>query len=200
MTLSAAERHLTENCAVMSMLVARHGRCVLLDQAFDPFRTLAGSIIGQQLSVKAADTIERRVLAAIGGELQPKAILSVEAEALRACGLSNAKVKYLRALSEKMAAGQLDFVALAAEPDEEAVMKTLTALPGVGKWTAEMFLIFGLQRPDVASHGDAGLQRAVRLLFGQDKTLADVSEPWRPYRSIASWYLWRHLDAAPIDG
>jgi DNA-3-methyladenine glycosylase II len=199
MTLGPAERHLVDNCAVMAALVERHGRCVLLDRVFDPFRTLAGSIIGQQLSVKAADTIERRVLAAIGGALEPGAILAVEPEALRACGLSNAKVRYLRALSEKTIAGEMDFVALATEPDEQAVMKTLTALPGVGAWTAEMFLIFGLQRPDVASHGDAGLQRAVRLLFGPDKTLADVSEPWRPYRSIASWYLWRHLDAAPID-
>jgi DNA-3-methyladenine glycosylase II len=198
MTLANAEDHLSEHCSIMAGLVARHGPCKLVDVTYQPFQTLAASIIGQQLSVKAADTIEKRILALIGGGLEPELILAADPDAMRACGVSNAKVKYLRALSERTLSGDLDFDAMTVEPDEEAVVKALTALPGVGKWTAEMFLIFGLKRPDVASHGDAGLQRAVRLLFGADKTLADVSEPWRPFRSVASWYLWRHLDAAPI--
>jgi len=79
------------------------------------------------------------------------------------------------------------------------VIKALTELPGIGKWTAEMFLIFGLKRPDVLSLGDVGLQRAVRLLFGEGETLETVGDRWQPYRSVASWYLWRHLDAAPLD-
>jgi DNA-3-methyladenine glycosylase II len=135
----------------------------------------------------------------IGGSWNADAILAVEPERLRECGISNAKVKYIRALAERVSAGTMDFDAMAAEPDNEVLIKELVTLPGIGRWTAEMFLIFGLKRPDVLSQGDVGLQRAVRLLYGEDKTLADIGERWAPYRSIASWYLWQHLDATPID-
>jgi DNA-3-methyladenine glycosylase II len=182
----------------MAALVQRHGPCTIAELNYTPFETLAGSIIGQQLSVKAADTIQKRVLA-LTGAMTPQAILSVDPEALRACGLSNAKVKYIRALAEKVAAGEMDFDAMSVEPDNDVVIGQLVALPGIGKWTAEMFLVFGLKRPDVLSLGDVGLQRAVRLLFGDTETLAGVGDRWSPYRSVASWYLWRHLDAAPID-
>ncbi|MBL0375121.1 DNA-3-methyladenine glycosylase 2 family protein [Rhizobium sp. KVB221] len=194
-----AGRHLTASCAIMAELVARHGRCTLMDRDYQPFETLAASIIGQQLSVKAADTIERRVLEAIGGSWSPGGILAAEPERLRTCGISNAKVKYIRALAERVAAGAMDFDAMTAEPDNEVVINQLVTLPGIGIWTAEMFLIFGLKRPDVLSLGDAGLQRAVRQLYGEDQTMADIGERWRPYRSFASWYLWRHLDAAPLE-
>jgi DNA-3-methyladenine glycosylase II len=195
-----AEVFLSDACPVMAGLVSRHGPCVLSERQFTPFETLAGSIIAQQLSVKAADTIEKRVLTLIGSEtLKPAAILSVSPEDLRACGLSNAKAKYIRALAEKTEAGELDFEAMVTEPDNEVVVKALTVLPGIGRWTAEMFLIFGLKRPDVLALGDVGLQRAARLLYGENKTLAEVGEIWRPHRSTASWYLWRHLDAAPIE-
>jgi DNA-3-methyladenine glycosylase II len=194
----AASRHLSENCPVMAELVVRHGPCTMMERKYQPFETLAASIIGQQLSVKAADTIERRVLGIIGGSLTPAGILSVEPEALRGCGLSNAKVRYIRTLAERVAAGGMDFEAMAAEPDDEVVIKALVELPGVGRWTAEMFLIFGLKRPDVLSLGDVGLQRAARLLYGESETLETVGRRWQPYRSIASWYLWQSLDAAPI--
>jgi DNA-3-methyladenine glycosylase II len=192
------EQHLAANCPVMAELVVRYGPCALPDKTYQPFETLAASIIGQQLSVKAADTIEKRVLAVIGGGLTPERILAVEPEALRACGLSNAKVKYIRVLAECVASGTMDFDAMAAEPDDEVVIKQLVDLPGIGRWTAEMFLIFGLKRPDVLSLGDVGLQRAARILFGETETLASVGARWQPYRSFASWYLWQSLDAAPI--
>ncbi|MDO6965096.1 DNA-3-methyladenine glycosylase family protein [Rhizobium alvei] len=194
--VEAAGRHLSQACPVMADLVERHGPCRLSDGAYRPFQTLAGSIISQQLSVKAADTIEARVLAVIG-EMAPDAILAVEPDALRACGLSGAKVKYLRALSERSLSGEIDFALLTQVSEEEAV-KMLVALPGIGPWTAEMFLIFGLQRPDVLSIGDAGLQRASRQLY--DAPLEAIADRFRPFRSVASWYLWRHLDATPITG
>jgi DNA-3-methyladenine glycosylase II len=179
----------------MAELVVRHGPCQIAALDYKPFETLAGSIISQQLSVKAADTIEKRVLAIINA-MTPEGVLSVTPEELRACGLSGAKVKYMRALAERVAAGEMDFDALVAEPDDELVIKELVSLPGIGRWTAEMFLIFGLKRPNVLAIGDAGLQRASRMLY--DKPLQDVGEIWQPYRSFASWYLWRHLDATPM--
>jgi DNA-3-methyladenine glycosylase II len=194
-----AGRHLSANCPIMAELVVRYGPCPLPDKNYTPFETLAASIIGQQLSVKAADTIEKHVLDVIGGGLAPERVLAVEPEALRACGLSNAKVKYVRVLAERVAGGLLDFDAMAAEPDNEAVIRQLVELPGVGRWTAEMFLIFGLKRPDVLSLGDVGLQRAARLLYGEDRTLEEVGSVWQPYRSIASWYLWQSLDATPME-
>lgn len=193
-----AGRHLSASCPVMAELVVRYGPCPLPDKNYTPFETLAASIIGQQLSVKAADTIEKRVLTAIGGGLTPERILAVEPEALRTCGLSNAKIRYIGILAERVAGGLMDFGAMAAEPDNEVVIGQLVDLPGVGRWTAEMFLIFGLKRPDVLSLGDVGLQRAARLLFGEDESLEAIGTRWQPYRSIASWYLWQSLDAAPI--
>lgn len=183
----------------MAELVLRYGRCLLQDKTYTPFETLAASIIGQQLSVKAAATIENRVLALIGGALTPEGIIAAAPEALRACGLSNAKVKYVRALAERVAAGTMDFAVMSVEPDNEVVITELVQLPGIGRWTAEMFLIFGLKRLDVLSLGDVGLQRAVRLHFGETETLASISPRWQPYRSIASWYLWQSLDVAPIS-
>lgn len=192
------EEHLSASCPVMAELVARHGSCRLAEREISPFESLAGSIIGQQLSAKATLTIEGRVLTLIGGAFTPEAVLAAEPEALRGCGLSNAKVRYIRALAEKVAAGEMDFAAMTVEPDNDVVIRQLTALPGIGQWTAEMFLIFCLKRPDVLSLGDVGLQRAVRLLYGENETLQSVAPRWAPYRSIASWYLWQHLDAAPL--
>ena len=190
-----AARHLTEACDIMAGLVSRIGPCTLPALDHPPFGTLASSIIGQQLSIKAAQTIEARVLA-LTGRLEPASILAVEVDGLRACGLSAAKVRYLWALSEAVAAGRLDFEALATMEETDAV-KALVALPGIGPWTAEMFLIFGLKRPDVLSVGDAGLQRASRDLYG--KPLEEIADRFRPYRSVASWYLWRHLDVVPVE-
>jgi DNA-3-methyladenine glycosylase II len=194
-TIGAAEQHLSQSCAVMARLVLAHGRCPIIERDFSPFQTLAGSIISQQLSSKAADTIKRRVLEVVPS-FTPDGCLSVSFDALRGAGLSTRKTRYIIELSHRVHDGRLDFDALARQPDED-VITALAALPGIGRWTAEMFLIFGLKRPNVLALGDAGLQRAARLLYGEDAELETVGRAWQPYCSVASWYLWRHLDAAP---
>lgn len=192
-TMRAAEKHLSQSCDVMARLVTVHGPCPIAAREFLPFQTLATSIISQQLSAKAADTIERRVLSIVSS-FTPDGFLTVPLEALRGAGLSSAKARYIIELSQRVNNGQLDFGALLEQADDD-VIAALVELPGIGRWTAEMFLIFGLRRPDVLALGDAGLQRAARLLYGEDADLESVGQSWRPYCSMASWYLWRHLDA-----
>jgi len=187
-----AEDHLRSRDEVMERLVTRHGPCDIPDRKFRPFQTLAKSVISQQLSVKAAATIEGRVRQAIGGAMGPKRFLAVDLEILRSAGLSRAKARCLIELSRRVSSGQLDFVSLQHLAEDEAI-SALTELPGIGPWTAEMFLIFGLKRPNVLSLADAGLQRAVRMLYGTSD-IESVGDRWQPYRSVASWFLWRHLD------
>ena len=123
----------------------------------------------------------------------PAGFLAVPTEALRAAGLSSAKARYILELAQRVSDGRLNLEAMQEAPDAD-VIAALVELPGIGQWTAEMFLIFGLSRPDVLSLGDAGLQRAVRLLFGDEAKLEHMGQSWRPFCSVASWYLWRHLD------
>ncbi|MFT0548807.1 DNA-3-methyladenine glycosylase family protein [Allopusillimonas ginsengisoli] len=187
-----AELHLRSSCKVMAHLVKRHGPCGILRRRNTAFQTLAFSIISQQLSARAAATIKKRVIALSPG-FTPAGILSLSPESLRAAGLSSAKVRYITELAQRLQDGRLNFRQLRRQDDED-VIAVLTNLPGVGRWTAEMFLIFSLKRPDVLALGDVGLQRAVRRLYGEMATLETVSDSWRPYRSVASWYLWRSLD------
>ena len=168
-----------------------------LERRHDPFVSLARAIVGQQLSTAAAKTIWERVVAR-AMVLTPEAILSADRAALRACGLSERKTDYLRTLARGFADGDVDPAAWQAM-DDEAVIEDLTRLPGIGRWTAEMFLIFHLLRPDVLPLGDVGVQRALRLHYGNGaalgpRKLARVTNPWRPWRSVATWYLWRSLD------
>lgn len=187
-----AERHLRQSCPVMARLIVEHGSCPLADREFRPFQTLANSIISQQLSAKAADTIERRVQAIVP-DFTPAGFLAAPPEALRTAGLSSAKARYILELAQRVTDGRLNLEAMQEAPDAD-VIAALVDLPGIGQWTAEMFLIFGLSRPDVLSLGDAGLQRAVRRLFGEEAKLQEVGRVWRPFSSVASWYLWRVLD------
>ena len=191
--LREAEVHLRQAGPIMADLIEQHGPCSLAERPFEPFHTLASSIISQQLSAKAADTIERRVGQLVPSPFLPADMLRVSAEQLRAAGLSSRKVGYIHELAGRIINGRLSFKALASA-DDESVIAALVELPGIGQWTAEMFLIFGLRRPDVLSLADAGLQRAARLLFGDDTKLENVGKPWRPFCSVASWYLWRTLD------
>ncbi|MDR1828000.1 MAG: DNA-3-methyladenine glycosylase 2 family protein [Methylobacteriaceae bacterium] len=191
--VAAAERHLADACPVMRRLVAAHGHCTLAARNREPFHTLCNSIISQQLSSKAAESIHRRVGALVGG-FTPAAFLAVGGETLRSAGLSAAKARTLCALARAVSDGDVRFEALHRLPDAEVTAR-LVALQGIGPWTAQMFLIFGLKRADVLSPGDAGLCRAVRRLFGDGVSLEQAAGPWRPYRSVASWYLWRSLDA-----
>lgn len=188
-----AEQHLRKADRVMAKLVRKHGPCKLGGRAFRPFHALTTAIISQQLSVKAAETIALRVAVHAPRPFEPDSLLKVAPEALRAAGLSGAKTKYIHGLARLVEEGNLDFLQIRKLHDEAAIA-ALTAVPGIGRWTAEMFLIFTLKRPDVLSLGDAGLSRAVRLLYGEDADMERVAERWRPFRSVASWYLWQHLD------
>ncbi len=171
-------------------------RCELHRGRADLFDSLARSIISQQLSTKAASTITSRVCALGGGtRLIADDIAGIDAPTLRAAGLSNAKVRYIQHIAGAVSNGELSFRSLAQQPDE-AVIEQLVTLPGVGRWTAQMFLMFALKRPDVAAPDDVGLQRGMQMLFDLDErpqgdAFLRLAEPWRPYRSVASWYLWR---------
>ena len=181
----------------MKGLIAKHGPCPMAQWEYHPFHTLVISIISQQLSAKAADSIERRMGGITSSPFQPEALLSVPAESLRSAGLSRPKIGYIRELALRVSDGRLPLSLIESEEDDK-VIETLMEVPGIGRWTAEMFLIFGLRRLDVLALGDAGLHRAARMLYeeGDDGSpvLMKVSDPWRPYRSIASWHLWKSLD------
>ena len=196
-TMRAAEAHLRAADAGLARLIDRHGPCTIGSRRRDPFHVLCCSIIGQQLSIKAAGTIEARVatLTGAGTRFQPAHFLAAGHEQLRACGLSNAKAKWLRALAEAKHDGRLDFAKL-RKLDDEAAIDVLDALPGIGRWTAEMFLIFALDRLDIFSLGDVGLRNGLNRLHNGGETLDDAATlarvaGWAPYRSVGSWYLWR---------
>jgi DNA-3-methyladenine glycosylase II len=192
--ISDAEKHLRRVDAAMDALIARHGPCLLCTKREPAFRTLAWSIIGQQLSAKAATTITNRVAALIPHSFEPRNLLRISPDQLRKAGMSGRKASCLIALAELAVNGVLSFDSL-YEMDDDRVIEELTQVPGIGRWTAEMFLIFGLRRPNVLSASDAGLQRAARMLYGEMASLERLGEKWAPWRSVASWYLWRHLDS-----
>jgi DNA-3-methyladenine glycosylase II len=192
-----AEHYLAHADPVMRRLIARHGPCPLAEREFEPFHMLANSIISQQLSTKAAATIKQRVGELVGVPFQTEKVLAVSSEKLRDAGLSQAKARYIRELAARVVDGRLIFDELMAIEDE-AVIEKLIEANGICRWTAEMFLLFGLKRLDVLALGDAGLQRSARILYGKrrksETLLRRVAEAWKPYRSIACWYLWRSLE------
>lgn len=196
-SIRRGERHLAGIDPIMKRLIACHGRCPIAQREFEPFHMLANAIISQQLSTRAATTIKQRVGALVGVPFNIEKVLSTPPELLRAAGLSAAKARYIRELAARVQDGRMDFSELSALEDEELIEK-LIEVPGIGRWTAEMFLLFGLKRLDVLALGDAGLRRAAHLLYGKRRRspilLARVAENWRPYRSVASWYLWRSLE------
>lgn len=191
--LPGACAHLAAADPVMAGLIARHGACRLADAPPQPpFHTLVASIIGQQLSVKAADTILGRVAQLAPQPFAPDTLGAVSPERLRAAGMSTRKAACVLEIAQQVAAGGFSFEML-READDESAIARLVDLPGVGRWTAQMFLLFGLRRADILATGDGGLQRAVRILYGERATLDQVGACWRPYASVASWYLWRAL-------
>jgi DNA-3-methyladenine glycosylase II len=168
----------------------------------DPYGALLRAIVGQQLSTKAARTIFERMLELFDGRVPtPRELIDADPDAIRAAGLSRPKISYLRDLAEKVEDGDLELDRLAELPDDE-VMEQLTAVKGLGVWTAHMFLIFHLGRPDVLAVGDLGIRRAVERAYAlkdlpDEAELTRIAEPWRPHRSLACLYLWRSLDNEP---
>ena len=169
----------------------------------EPYGALVRSIVGQQLSTKAARMIYDRLTVLFDGRTPtPAELLAADPEEVRGAGLSRPKVSYLRSLAEHVESGELELARLTELSDEE-VSKQLTAVKGLGQWTADMFLIFHLRRPDVLPVGDLGIRRAVERAYGLPEMpdparLTAIAEPWRPSRSLASLYLWRSLDNAPV--
>ncbi len=168
----------------------------------DPYEALARAIVGQQLSTKAARSIWERLVNGFGGAFPaPAELLAADPESVREAGLSRSKVAFLRDLAERIESGALDLGRLGELSDED-VAAELIEIKGIGRWTAEMFLIFHLARPDVVSTGDLGIRRAVQIAYGLDDLpgpaeLERIAEPWRPHRTLACLYLWRSLDNAP---
>jgi DNA-3-methyladenine glycosylase II len=168
----------------------------------DPYGALLRSIIGQQLSTKAARAIYGRLIDMFGGRPPtPQELIDTDPEVVRSVGLSNAKVKYVRSLADHVLSGELELERLPELGDEE-VMREVTAVKGLGQWTAQVFLIFHLGRPDVLPVGDLGVRRAVERAYGLEELpsaeeLERLGERWAPHRSLASLYLWESLDNVP---
>ena len=220
---SRACRELSDRDAVLGRLIAVHRRDVLRGSG-DPFRTVMNAVVGQQISVAAAAGIWKRLLAAFPG-LDPLAVASAEPETLRSVGLSRRKIEYVRGIAAAFTDGSVDPRGWDAMADDE-IRAALTSLRGVGPWTADMVLVFHVRRPDVLPLGDLGLVNAAARLYGWregsgpaggapagERTatgnrsrayrelqgrLAAHAERWRPWRTVATWFIWRDLDAEPV--
>jgi len=198
-----ARRLLARRDPILRDLMRRYGPCGLADsQHTDPFRALVRAIISQQLSTHAAATIARRFEALFDGDPTPAHVNATSDEQLRAVGLSGQKVRYLRDLCARIEGGLLPLSALDRMNDEE-VIDVLTEVKGIGRWTAEMFLMFRLHRPDVLPVDDLGIVKAVQRAYRMRtlptaQRLTRLGEAWRPYRSVACWYLWQSLENTPV--
>ena len=199
-----ARRLLARRDPVLRDLMRTHGPCGLAArQHTNPFKALIRAIVGQQLSAKAAATIFSRFENLFEAFPTPSQVLAVPDDRLRAVGLSSQKLGYLRDLCSRIEAGQLPLDVF-DRMDDESVVERLTQVKGIGRWTAEMFLIFRLQRPDVLPVGDLGIVKAVQRAYKLRKApspdrLTRIGEAWRPYRSVACWYLWASLNNAPTE-
>jgi 3-methyladenine DNA glycosylase/8-oxoguanine DNA glycosylase len=201
---SRARRVLARRDPILRDLMRRHGPCGLAEsQHTDPFVALLHAIISQQLSTRAAATIAGRVEALMSGKPTPSRVATVSDAQLRTAGLSGQKVKYLRDLCARIEAGTLPLDELDHMTDDR-VIDALTQVKGVGRWTAEMFLMFRLHRPDVLPVGDLGIVKAVQRAYRlrtvpSPARLLRLGESWRPYRSVACWYLWASLENVPLQ-
>jgi DNA-3-methyladenine glycosylase II len=203
----AGLEHLRAADPVLGALIDRYGPDGLGERREggqrEHYGALVRAIVGQQLSTKAAAAIYRRLADRFGGrEPTPQEILADDPEELRAVGLSRAKVTFLRSLAEHVIEGSLELSSLDELPDEEVIAE-LTAVKGIGVWSAHMFLIFHLGRPDVLAVGDLGIRRAMMLAYGLEglpspAAMEEIAERWRPHRTLACRYLWRSLENEPI--
>ncbi|WP_157266248.1 DNA-3-methyladenine glycosylase family protein [Azohydromonas aeria] len=198
-------KHLAKRDRVMRKLIPQFGEARLQCRG-DAFTTLARSIVGQQISVRAAQAVWERFAVVAGGRatrLQPAAVLALEVPAMREAGLSARKVEYLRDLATHFSNGTVH-VRQWQQMDDEAIIEELVAVRGIGRWTAEMFLIFHLMRPNVLPLDDVGLLRGISLNYFSGEPVSraearEVGDAWTPYRSVATWYLWRSLDPVPVE-
>jgi DNA-3-methyladenine glycosylase II len=180
-----------------SPIVDRVGPCLLRPKR-DPFNTLVRAIIGQQISTTAAQTVDKRLRLLSGDPHHPKRLIDTGHDGLRSCGLSGVKSRYILNLAEAVHEGHLPVTRLSRLTDDQ-IKEKLTAIKGIGPWTAEMFLIFSLNRPDVLSSGDLGIRVGLRDFHGlpempKPSECEALTDAWRPYRSVAMWYLWRMID------
>ena len=206
----AAQRALAAADPVMGRLIAAYPE-IHLARRSDAFTALCRAIVGQQISVKAADAIWRRLVVRVAPDrvderfpaLSPTRVVALPAGALRECGFSERKAAYLTDLAAHFVSGRLDPRRWSAL-DDEALIEALCDVKGIGRWTAEMFLIFHELRPDVFPVDDIGLQKAIALHYHRGRrvaasTLRRHGARWRPWRSVATWYLWRSLDPLPVE-
>ncbi len=201
-------KHLSKRDRVMRKLIADHGSAGLQSRG-DAFTTLARSIVGQQISVKAAQSVWERLVVVLGGSaeahrepLSPLTMLSKTTDELRQAGLSARKVEYMLDLARHFAEGQVH-VAQWQEMEDELIIEELIDIRGIGRWTAEMFLIFHLMRPNVLPLDDLGLIKGISQSYFSGEPVSraearDVAEAWSPYRTVGTWYLWRSLDPLPV--
>jgi DNA-3-methyladenine glycosylase II len=198
-------KHLAKRDRVMRKLIPKCGNSHLKGRG-DAFTTLARSIVGQQISVKAAQTVWDRLVAVVPGaavHLKPASVLKLQVPELRAAGLSARKVEYLNDLAQHFAAGSVHERQW-AEMDDEAIVDELVAIRGIGRWTAEMFLMFHLIRPNVLPLDDAGLIKGISVNYFSGEPVSraearEVGDAWAPFRSVATWYIWRSLDPVPVN-
>jgi DNA-3-methyladenine glycosylase II len=199
-TYAKARKHLARRDAKLKRLIAAIGPCTLQPMP-DYFGLLVRSIISQQISTKAAIAIHGRLVEQVGRPIRPQSILKATGDELRAAGLSRTKQLSLRDLAQKCADREVQLRRLAAMDDEEVIAQ-LVPVRGIGRWTAEMFLIFGLGRLDVMPIADYGLRAGMMREHGLAElpnraTLLELTEPWKPYRTIGTWYIWRSFGAVP---
>ena len=197
-----AKRSLARRDPVMEAIMRAHPKIFLVPRG-EPFFTLARAICGQQISVKAAQSVWDRICLCLNQKITPEAVVICERKALRTCGLSDRKVEYIADLAQHFVDGRIH-VHRWPEMDDEAIIEELVEVRGIGRWTAEMFLIFNLLRPDVFPLDDLGLRKGIRLAYHRGrhislKTMRLRGEQWRPWRSVATWYLWRSLDPVPVE-
>ena len=175
----------------------------ILGSRGDAFTTLARSIVGQQISVAAAQSVWNRTLETLGNEVTPKRVLDTKHDALRASGLSTRKVEYIRDLADHFYHGRLQTERWPKMDDEELI-KELSSIRGIGRWTAEMFLIFNMVRPNILPLDDVGLIKAISLNYFSGEPVSrhearEVAANWAPWRTVATWYMWRSIDPIPVE-
>ena len=196
-----AKRTLARKDPIMAAIIRSRPK-VFLARRGEPFLTLARAIVGQQISVKAAQSVWDKVCLCAGA-VTPQSVLARKRSELRACGLSERKVEYIADLAQHFLDGTIQ-VQRWPDMHDEAIIAELIQVRGIGRWTAEMFLIFNLLRPDVFPLDDLGLQKGIRLSYFKGRKLSlqrmkKLGETWRPWRSVATWYLWRSRDPLPVE-